>query len=533
MHLNIFFFSSLSVVISTSLLIFILIKHGNKKIHKVWALMNFAVFIWGIGATAISLNTHPSLANIIWRLCNIAVAFISVLLLHMAMILVQSRTKTLLLFACLQATLLIVFFPTNLIWSYVIDKYYNLFYIPKPGKIYFSYFLLWILITAYAHSMLIKFYLSQEKEKKSQAALLFSAIATGCICGSFNFLYFLKIPFYGWLNFGITFYCIIVTYAIFKHQLLGIEIIYKRGLLYSILIAFFAAIYFIFIFIAEWLFRGIMGYKSIFLSLFSALAFAALFNPLRNWAQNFINKIFHTKTIQEISMENELLMLELERSERLKAASTLALGLAHEIKNPLTVIKTFTEYLSEKKTNEKFIDKFCKIIPREVERINNIVHRLLDFSKPSPPVLKQTMVCNIIKEILELMSNDFLKKKIQIVEQNENHDLFANIDADQIKQVFFNILINAMDAMPNGGNIYISIKEIKGKKIEITLRDEGSGISKENLKNIFDPFFSTKDKGTGLGLAISHQIIQNHNGTIEIQSELNRETSVTIRLPQV
>ncbi len=206
---------------------------------------------------------------------------------------------------------------------------------------------------------------------------------------------------------------------------------------------------------------------------------------------------------------------------------------AHEIKNPLTVIKTFTEYLSEKKNNEKFIDKFCKIIPQEVERINNIVHKLLDFSKPSPPVLKQAVVCDTIKEILELMSNDFLKKKIQIVEQNENHNLFANIDAAQIKQVFFNILINAIDAMPNGGNIYISTKQIKGEKIEITLRDEGSGISKENLKNIFNPFFSTKDKGTGLGLAISHQIIKNHNGMIEIQSELNRGTSVTIRLPQV
>jgi len=137
-----------------------------------------------------------------------------------------------------------------------------------------------------------------------------------------------------------------------------------------------------------------------------------------------------------------------------------------------------------------------------------------------------------MKEIFDLMSNDFFKKKIQIIEQYENNSLIANIDCAQIKQVFFNIIINAMDSMAQGGNIYISAKSINTHQIEITLKDEGCGISEENLKNIFNPFFSTKDEGTGLGLAICHQIIKNHHGKIEIKSELNQGTSVTIKLPR-
>ena len=107
----------------------------------------------------------------------------------------------------------------------------------------------------------------------------------------------------------------------------------------------------------------------------------------------------------------------------------------------------------------------------------------------------------------------------------------VNVDPMQIKQVILNILLNSMDAMSKGGSIYISAKSTDNNKIEIRIADEGMGIAKENLKNIFNPFFTTKDEGTGLGLAICHNIIKNHNCTIEIESEGNKGTAVKIKLP--
>lgn len=275
-----------------------------------------------------------------------------------------------------------------------------------------------------------------------------------------------------------------------------------------------------------------MGYRSFILSLLSAFLMALLFNPIRNRIQSFVDKLFLGRSLQEIAEENELLKQELERSERLKAASTLALGLAHEIKNPLTTLKTFSEFLPEKFKEEDFVNKFSKIIPAEVDRINSIVHKLLEFSKPTPPTFKSENIYDIIKDTLELMSNDFLKRRVKLIEECEDRDLIVNVDAAQIKQVLFNVILNALDSMPKGGKICISVKIKQPEQIEIILKDEGQGIPRNDIKNIFNPFFTTKDEGTCLGLAISHQIIINNKGEIEIESELNVGTTVIIRLPR-
>ena len=306
----------------------------------------------------------------------------------------------------------------------------------------------------------------------------------------------------------------------------------KKWLLYSILIAALTGIYLLLIIISESLFSGVMGYRSFILSLLSAFLMALLFNPIRNRIQSFVDKLFLGRSLQEIAEENELLKQELERSERLKAASTLALGLAHEIKNPLTTLKTFSEFLPEKFKEEDFVNKFSKIIPAEVDRINSIVHKLLEFSKPTPPTFKSENIYDIIKDTLELMSNDFLKRRVKLIEECEDRDLIVNVDAAQIKQVLFNVILNALDSMPKGGKICISVKIKQPEQIEIILKDEGQGIPRNDIKNIFNPFFTTKDEGTGLGLAISHQIIINNKGEIEIESELNVGTTVIIRLPR-
>jgi len=170
-------------------------------------------------------------------------------------------------------------------------------------------------------------------------------------------------------------------------------------------------------------------------------------------------------------------------------------------------------------------------VPSEVERINNIVHRLLDFSKPAPPTFQMTNVCALIDDTLEFLNNEFLKRHIVIEKNYENQATGLKIDPSQIKQVLLNIILNAMDAMPKGGKITIKTQTVKDGTLEIDIADTGSGISKEHLKHIFDPFFTTKDSGSGLGLSIVHQIIQNHGGKIEAESEIGNGSVFRIKLP--
>ncbi len=530
-NINWFFISSLSLTITELFLIVILLKYGKERIHKIWILFNLSVFLWGLGSLIISLSFNNFyLSSWAWKLADIPVSFIAVFLLHMTLELTKKRQNILLVLSYAQAFLFFfISISTNLMAKLSLVKYKNLFYLPKPGELYLAWFIIWILIITYAHFCIIQYSLVKKREEKYNLKLLIYGIAFGCICGSLNFINFANPTLFQFANFGIVIYCLVVTYAIFKHQILGIEIVYKKGLLYSILIAVLSGLYLLLIYTAEFIFRGILGYKSSFISIASAFIIAILFNPIRDIVQAFIDKIFIGKTPQEIAKENKLLKQELERSERLKTASTLALGLAHEIRNPLTTIRTFAEFLPEKYKDEEFVNKFSKLIPSEVERINSIIKQLLNYSKPTPPSFCERNVHQLIKEILEFLNSQFLRKRIQVNLHDGNIAQLIRIDPNQIKQALLNIFLNAIDAMPNGGILDIGVSIEEYLKIRIT--DTGYGIPEEDIKRIFDPFFSSKDTGTGLGLAITSQIIKNNNGFIEVESTVGKGTTFIVKLP--
>ena len=225
--------------------------------------------------------------------------------------------------------------------------------------------------------------------------------------------------------------------------------------------------------------------------------------------------------------ERLLLEMELQRSERLKTVSTLAAGMAHEIKNPLTSIKTFVEYIDEKYQDPGFRAKFKNIVPKEVDKIANIIDQLLDYSKVDRVNLKTTDIHRILDYAIDLYNNEFLKKHIKLIKSyNALHPLIE-CDENQMKQAFINIVLNSIEAMPNGGELAIKTGDINNA-LEISIQDTGSGITKDKLERLFDPFYTTKEKGTGLGLFIVHQILQNNKGRIAIDSEVNKGTTVKV-----
>jgi PAS domain S-box-containing protein len=225
---------------------------------------------------------------------------------------------------------------------------------------------------------------------------------------------------------------------------------------------------------------------------------------------------------------------KLRQADRLAALGTLSAGLAHEIKNPLSAIKTFVQLLPQKIGNSSFMEKFNITVPREVDRINHLVEDLLELTRRRVRPLVDLKVDSLILQVIDLHGEEL--KRRQIVFQDDLNKTISSVhgDAETLYRAFSNLMINAIQAMPNGGIFSISSKlDSSSSSLEITFRDTGIGMDETTAKNIFNPFFTTKDKGTGLGLALTRKIIEDHRGTIEVVSKKGMGTTFTVHLPVV
>ncbi len=243
-----------------------------------------------------------------------------------------------------------------------------------------------------------------------------------------------------------------------------------------------------------------------------------------------------------IAIENARLYEDLKRSksyirraDRLASLGALTAGLAHEIRNPLVSIKTLTQLLPDRLDDEEFRNKFLSIASAEVDRISILVTELLDFARPSDPKLEMENVNIILDGMILLVSTETNKKKITITKGYDSNLPFVQIDREQIKQVFLNILLNAIDATPEKGKITVKtrsfLKPGGEPYVQVEFTDTGCGIPSDQLEEIFNPFFTTKNTGSGLGLSISNQIVQDHKGYIDVESQLGYGSSFFINLP--
>ena len=215
----------------------------------------------------------------------------------------------------------------------------------------------------------------------------------------------------------------------------------------------------------------------------SATFIALIFIPLRNFIQNFIEKNLFRGSYMQIAEENQLLRQEIIQSERLKSIAVLASGMAHEIKNPLTPIKTFSEQLPSRLDDKEFLLKFSRIINKEVDRIDSLVQELLNFAKPSPPQLKQVNIHQLIEQTLDLLNNEIIRHKINLNTSFENKNILINIDPKQIKQALLNIFLNAIEAMPNGGTLTINTSVIANPSSTVISRSESGNLYHRNLRH--------------------------------------------------
>jgi len=212
----------------------------------------------------------------------------------------------------------------------------------------------------------------------------------------------------------------------------------------------------------------------------------------------------------------------------------LAANVAHELNNPLQGIVTYSHLLLEKASCEDSTAKSLQKIATQANRCRDIIRALLDFSRQRKPDKTLCDITSVLQDSLSLVENQAIFHNIEVI-QNYATDLpKIVIDPSQIERVFVNMIVNAADAMPNGGQLILSTRyNSQNQTVEVEFRDTGCGITKENLDKIFDPFFTTKETGhgVGLGLAISYGIVKEHRGVILVESEVGKGTTFVVRLP--
>ncbi len=230
--------------------------------------------------------------------------------------------------------------------------------------------------------------------------------------------------------------------------------------------------------------------------------------------------------------ELKALEARMRQNERLAALGTLSAGLAHEIRNPLAAVKTFVQLLPKKMSNPVFLDKFQVTVPRELNRINDLIESLLELARPPKLDFKMTSLTDCLVQATDLYRDKLAAANVALEINKEGPLPRLWADREHLLRAFSNLIMNAMEAMPNGGKLAVRAQSIKGGVL-IEFADTGIGMDEATREKIFNPFFTTKDTGTGLGLALTHKIIQEHKGDITATSTPGVGTTFALTFPGV
>jgi len=261
-------------------------------------------------------------------------------------------------------------------------------------------------------------------------------------------------------------------------------------------------------------------------------------SPVLNKQNEPIGTVLNIEDITELRRLEE----EAQRNRRLRATGEMAAGIAHEIRNPLGSIELFSSLLKKDLRDDEEKKKLVEHISASVKNMDRIISGLLLFAQSPQPSRQLCDLNKLLKKLFNDPSIMLIPHGINPV-FNWGKDIIANGDAELLKQVFINLIRNAIQSMPEGGDLEITTQKSSQLKkspdqsdyyrqyITVTVADQGGGISEENLANIFNPFFTTKDCGTGLGLSISHNIVKAHQGTIDVESTEGKGTMFILKIP--
>jgi signal transduction histidine kinase len=270
-------------------------------------------------------------------------------------------------------------------------------------------------------------------------------------------------------------------------------------------------------------------------------------DELSDLAQAFNQMAIDLNEAQEKIIQEAETRLELERSlrqsEKLATIGQLASGLAHEIGTPLNIISGRAELAKRRLENNEEVQKNLDIIVQQTERITKIIQQLLGFVRKKRPDQKALNISTILETTLDFLEQQIQKQRVRVVKEMKDNLPSVMGDPDQLQQVFLNLILNALQSMSEGGKLRLSVsskwisreglEDGQRQYVEVCVEDTGVGMEREVIQNIFNPFFTTKDKGTGLGLTVSHGIVQDHEGWVDVESEIGKGSVFKVYLPVV
>ena len=235
----------------------------------------------------------------------------------------------------------------------------------------------------------------------------------------------------------------------------------------------------------------------------------------------------------------------LRRADRLAALGTMAAGIAHDIRNPLTSILIFSQLMSLHHDDPDVREKFNRVVPRELERVQAVIEDMMELARPATIHRDPVNLNEVFAQVLELFESQIATQQIELTQEYDPDLPFCMADRKRLHRCFGNLVSNAIQAMPTGGDLTVRTGMVPTMvfpnsglsdpqpepALRVTVTDTGQGIPADRLSRIFDPFFTTKEKGMGLGMAITHRIVEDHKGTIDVKSEVGVGTTFTVCLP--
>ena len=506
---------------------FVYRRRPESPVHRTFGLFCLSLTVW-LGGFGLMYASQDAASALWWaRTAFLGVPFIPPTMYHFVLIFLGLRRPRVLAALYLSGVIGLLLSQTDLIYNGIWVAFWG--YYPVAGPLYAifpSIFLFCFVGGVVRLWAALKQEVDQQRRQRIKYVMLAFAFATP---GAVDYLGKFRLSIYPCGYLAALAFISLIAYAIVRHRLMDIEVVIRTSLIYSILIALITATYFAILVLVERTLQELVGYRSAVGSVLAAFVIALGFIPVHNAVQHWVDRLFFGGSQAVLAEENERLRQELTQSERLKAVAILASGLAHEIKNPLAAIKTFTEYLPEKYQDPAFHQKFQRIVLRELDKIQGIVANLLTFAKPQPVRRERVALGDVVQETVMLLNGDCLKRRIEI---EVSGDPSATVlgDRTHLKQALLNLCLNSLDAMPEGGRLRIGMIP-NGRHVSLSVEDTGVGIEAKQLPYVFDPFFTTKPAGTGLGLSVVHGIIKDHGGRILVQSQSGQGTTVSIELP--
>lgn len=520
---------------SLVLAIFVYFK-GRKPLHRYWLLMNICVSVWALLVGIEMLVFDPQLHVLLDRIEQGFAVCIPVFFLHCTMYLASPQLPQMwvapLRLAYLSTFGLITLVPTPLfisgakpqpIWG---GRLYDV-----GGPLYFLFPTLYAILVSYAVVILSRaIRTTSSRNSRIGLSLFLSGTVLSFLLGAtcFPLVFDIQIPPIGFLL--VWLYTALTTYAMLRHQLWDINVVIRRSIVYSLLITVLTIGYFGLAYSAERVFQMAFGYRSFWISLAAFASMALIFQPLKIGIQRVVDLLMFRAPQHAVAKRLEVLEQKVREGEQYKAVATMAAEIAHEMKNPLTAMQTFVEFLPERHDDTQFRQRFHEVVSSEIRRLRQVAQGLLDFAKPQIPRMAVVDIKGVVEDVLALTKPMLLKRAIEVQTAYAHNGATLVGDAMHLRQVFLNLIRNADQAMPPGGALTIHTASQNGW-LEVRVTDTGCGIHSRHLQHLFEPFFSKKPDGTGLGLAIVQGIVREHRGTIGVESAPGRGTTVTVRLP--